>query len=92
VKLLKPEYQQVADDFNRHYSDRGCSCHISPPCGFCTHEGNPLNLHECEDVWIGTTPRIISNRRAKYLRKRGKDVYWNAEFYCWVYNREVAHG
>lgn len=48
---LKREWQAVADDFMEIYWDSGCTCFLSPPCGYCTHEGNPNNLEECEDVW-----------------------------------------
>ena len=30
----------------------GCSCHINPPCGWCTHPGNPLNQEEDDECWI----------------------------------------
>lgn len=49
--VLKPEYQEIADEFWHHYSDRGCTCFISPPCSYCIHEGNPSNLEENEDAW-----------------------------------------
>lgn len=29
----------------------GCSCHINPPCSYCTHEGNPDNLENIEEAW-----------------------------------------
>lgn len=49
---LKPEYQALADDFQRRFGDDGCcSCHICPPCSFCTHYGNPLNLDEIPEAW-----------------------------------------
>lgn len=51
VKQLKPEYQELADEFDLEYRDRDCSCHISPPCSRCIHEGNPLNLAEDDDAW-----------------------------------------
>ncbi len=51
-KDLKPEYQDVADEFEAIYGFSGCcSCHLHPPCGYCTHEGNPLNLAEDDDAW-----------------------------------------
>lgn len=37
--------QQAKDDaeeFAAEYGDHGCSCHISPPCSYCCHPGNPL--------------------------------------------------
>ena len=49
--VLKPEWQEVADDFFFSMRDRGCSCFISPPCNYCTHEGNPANLDETDDAW-----------------------------------------
>lgn len=49
--VLKPEYQKLADEFDMYYTFRGCTCFISAPCSFCTHEGNPLNLAEDEDAW-----------------------------------------
>lgn len=35
---------------------------------------------------------IISSRRAKHLRKRGKHVHWSKTLYSWLYTREVQHG
>lgn len=29
-----------------------CSCHICPPCGYCTHPGNPANQEEDETAWM----------------------------------------
>lgn len=50
-RTLKPEYQDVADDFELHYADRCCTCHMNAPCSWCTHEGNPHNLMENDDAW-----------------------------------------
>lgn len=50
-KKLKPEYQELADEFTLHYEDRGCSCFLHPPCSHCTHEGNPICLEENEAAW-----------------------------------------
>jgi hypothetical protein len=47
-RVLTAEAQADRDDFDR--DDGGCSCHISPPCGYCTHPGNPLN-QEDDDCW-----------------------------------------
>jgi hypothetical protein len=51
MKRLKPEYQELADEFAAE--DGCCSCHIAPPCGYCTHPGNPDNLAEDEEAWEG---------------------------------------
>jgi len=48
-KELMPWAQKVSMDFHTHYDD--CSCHLSPPCGSCTHEGNPNNLEETPEAW-----------------------------------------
>lgn len=38
--------------FVKEYGLSGnCSCHIRPPCGSCTHPGNPRNLEGDEDAW-----------------------------------------
>ena len=48
TRVLKPEYQELADAFDNSQS---CSCHISPPCGKCVDAGNPDNLAENDDAW-----------------------------------------
>lgn len=50
---LKPEYQEDANQFAKHYEDIGCTCHLGhPPCSYCTHPGNPLCLEEDDDAWM----------------------------------------
>lgn len=51
VRVLKKEYEEVADEFFFTYYGRGCTCFLSPPCSYCTHEGNPANLEECDEAW-----------------------------------------
>ena len=31
--------------------DDGCSCHINPPCDYCTDPGNPANQEEDDECW-----------------------------------------
>jgi hypothetical protein len=51
---LTPEAQAERDDFKAEYgSDGNCSCHLSPPCGSCSHPGNPRNQEEDESCWQG---------------------------------------
>lgn len=45
---LTDEAQSDRDDFEREYAFSGCSCFISPPCGWCTHPGNPHNQEDDE--------------------------------------------
>ena len=52
MKRLKAEYQELAHDFVVSYENAGCSCHHSPPCGFCTHAGHPENLEETPAAWV----------------------------------------
>ena len=49
---LTPEAQLEREDFNAVYDlYDGCSCHLSAPCGWCTHPGNPMNQNEPE-CWV----------------------------------------
>ncbi len=50
--VLTPEAEDERADFSAEYEDRGCTCFISPPCGYCTHPGNPANQEEDESCWI----------------------------------------
>ena len=50
-KVLKDWAQAERDQFDSEFSGGNCSCHIAPPCGSCTHPGNPLNQAEDEDCW-----------------------------------------
>lgn len=53
VRLQLTEAAEAeAHDFQRLYGSGNCSCHISPPCGSCTHPGNPMNLEEDDDAWM----------------------------------------
>lgn len=48
---LTREAQKDRDDFDRYYwSGYGCTCHIFPPCSYCTHPGNPL-CQEDDECW-----------------------------------------
>lgn len=51
MRVLTEEGEQLAYLFRREQGDRGCTCFISPPCGHCMHEGNPLNLSENSEYW-----------------------------------------
>ena len=50
-RSLKPEYFSLLEDFRAKHDGRCCSCHIHPPCSWCTDPGNPLNLIEDDDAW-----------------------------------------
>lgn len=36
----RAEFEAYKDEYG------GCSCHIAPPCGHCTHPGNPTNQED----------------------------------------------
>lgn len=49
---LTPEAQDERDDYESYRQEYGgCSCHINPPCGACTHPGHPLNQEEDDSCW-----------------------------------------
>jgi DnaJ-class molecular chaperone len=52
TKVLTPEAQADRDEFDATFANSGCACHISPPCNFCVHAGNPDNQAEDEDAWM----------------------------------------
>ena len=56
VKLVRLRLTDEAEaentSFFREYRDGNCSCHISAPCGSCTHPGNPLNQAEDDTAWV----------------------------------------
>lgn len=55
IERLKPspelteEAQADRDAFEAE--DTSCRCHINPPCGHCTHPGNPVNQAEDPACW-----------------------------------------
>lgn len=51
MKTLKKEYWDLLDEWTDDFCNSCCSCHISPPCSFCTHSGNPLALLETPEAW-----------------------------------------
>ena len=53
---LTPDAQADRDTFELDYGSGNCSCHISAPCGSCTHVGNPLNQENDPDAWIPAVP------------------------------------
>ncbi len=69
-KVLKPEYEDLKYLWLSDYDD--CSCHFSPPCGSCVHEGNPANLEENPEAWelaynVGDCGTIVSENHLRYL-------------------------
>jgi hypothetical protein len=46
--------------WEREYERRGCYCCVSPPCGSCTHPGNPANQAEDDTCWETATPLLFA--------------------------------
>lgn len=44
------------------YGGGNCSCHLNPPCGCCTHPGNPRNLNEDDAAWEYEHPLVSAVR------------------------------
>ena len=51
MKRLTQQAQEDRDDFMATQEQRGCSCHINPPCSYCTHPGHPMGQDENPDCW-----------------------------------------
>lgn len=47
-RVLTDEAQADRDEFDSE--DSCCSCHLNPPCGHCTHPGNPIN--QDDSCWM----------------------------------------
>lgn len=52
VRVLTDEAQDERDSYESYCEESGgCRCHINPPCGACTHPGNPVNQDEDDGAW-----------------------------------------
>lgn len=55
--LTDRAHEQRGFYFENYGSYGNCSCHLGhPPCGSCTHPGNPLNQQEDDSCWRDMTP------------------------------------
>ena len=88
AKILTESAQQDRYDFERL---DGCSCHLNPPCGWCTHPGNPLYQENDESCWIEEDSP--SNYYFMIWREKGvpdkfafvEKNYWDKEKYLQDY-------
>lgn len=70
MKIMK-EWAEIANlQFEKEYGWGGCTCFQSPPCGYCTHGGNPLNLEEDEDAWCLTIDEMVE----KVMKELENDI------------------
>lgn len=58
-KRLTEKAAQDRIEFN-DYDPNECSCHLSAPCGWCLHPGNPANQNEDETCWEIPTHQALS--------------------------------
>ena len=72
TRRLTAEAQAERDDFEHEYYGGNCSCHLSPPCGSCTHPGNPHNQEEDSCYVPSTASR--NQREGSYAERR----FWRA--------------
>jgi hypothetical protein len=51
MRQLTEEATRNRIAFERLRDERGCTCHLCPPCAVCMHLGNPVNQEEDESCW-----------------------------------------
>lgn len=70
MKVLNALGEELERQFMREFGDRGCTCFIRPPCGYCVHEGNPANLEYQDDVWeeVWDLGEAVEQAKASVLR------------------------
>ncbi len=49
--VLNETGRELFDEFNASHGDSCCSCHINPPCDYCTAPGHPLGIEENDEYW-----------------------------------------
>jgi len=64
VRQLNQTGLEYQEEFKRRYEDHGCSCHVSPPCGFCVDPGNPTNLAEDDSMWETVPVQAVTAEEA----------------------------
>lgn len=56
MRQLNQAGEDAVAEFEDIYMNRTCRCFISPPCSYCTHEGNPINVEETPEYWDDDVP------------------------------------
>lgn len=72
-RTLTPEAGADRDDFALISNYGSCSCHINPPCGYCTHPGNPMNQDEDAECWVETPSMFRAIGDCVFLSLGGED-------------------
>ena len=65
TRVLKEKYKALHDEFNEERERYGCTCHVNPPCGYCTHPGNMSNLECTDEAWEEVKMKWNKDRIAK---------------------------
>lgn len=71
-RILTAEARAERADYQDLLSDRGCSCHISPPCSICVHPGNPVNQEGTDECWITLGGSLVRSRNKREGRYGGR--------------------
>jgi len=97
---LTPWAEDAYMDFDARFDGGNCSCHISPPCGSCLHEGNPANLENTDDAWekcvdlhLRLKSCYFNDIRAgvKPFEYRLMTDYWSKRIVDREYDRVIFH-
>lgn len=62
ARELNEEGEALREEFESVYKDSCCYCHLCPPCNYCVHPGNPMNLAECDDLWVEVPDEVEDAR------------------------------
>lgn len=63
--------KELAESFEQDYGENGCCCHMGiPPCGYCTHPGNPLNLNDTPEAWEDEDSASVDIHDKEYLAEQ----------------------
>lgn len=94
TRELTPEAEAEREQFEHEYGDAGCTCFISPPCGWCTHPGNPHNQEEDETAWCDapgpTADELIERNVAEAHRVMKEFISGLTAKHLWEVRRRKA--
>ena len=86
MKRLNSYGLSLQSQFEATFGTGNCSCHTNPPCGSCTHPGNPVCLDETPEAWDD----FPSNESFLIeISKEGQQANWlcvEADNLCWTTN------
>jgi hypothetical protein len=57
--MSNEKLKDVYENWLEHQEMDGCSCHINPPCSYCTHPGNIIDEFPVHNKWGGGPDKLI---------------------------------